>query len=385
MEPEFFGCTEYGIHTRYASDFLWFQLGITSHYGHVAVGRNGPGLPYDLPAFAIRIFRYRAGVDDEDIGCVGEINAAVTTFLKSAREGGGLREVELTAERIKGHLFHGAKILKIRRGFFLPLCMPAPLLVTSAQNPRIKALMALDKQRERRNTGLFLAEGFQEVNHALRAGYLIDTLVTCPSIADYRRPDTGQQIFQELEVPNDLFSRLAVRENTGGLLAVMKMKAHDISTLHLSDKPLVLVLEAVEKPGNLGAILRTADAAGLDAVIVCDPSTDVYNPNVVRSSVGCLFTVPLAVASSGEAFEWLRHRNIRILATHLNAAVPYHTVDYRLPSAIVMGTESTGLSDFWWKAADERIIIPMRGANDSLNVSTAAAVVIFEAVRQRLG
>lgn len=245
--------------------------------------------------------------------------------------------------------------------------------------------MALDKQRERRSAGLFLVEGRQEVIHALRAGYVIDTLVTCPAVSGFQRPDTGRQIFQELEVPLDLFSRLAVRENSGGLLAVMKMRSHDLNALRLSDKPLVLVLEAVEKPGNLGAILRTADAAGLDAVIVCDPSTDVYNPNVVRSSVGCLFTVPLAIASSGEALEWLRQNNFRILATHLNAAVPYHNVDYRSPSAIIMGTESTGLSDFWWKAADERIIIPMRGANDSLNVSAAAAVVLFEAVRQRLG
>ena len=263
--------------------------------------------------------------------------------------------------------------------------MPDPLIITSAQNPRIKAIMALEKLRERRSTGLFLAEGHQEVNHALRAGYVLDTLVICPAIASFKYPDRVGQTFQEIEVTAELFSKLAVRENSGGLLAVFKMRTHALHDLKLTENPLVLVLEAVEKPGNLGAILRTADAAGLDAVIVCDPATDVYNPNVIRSSVGCVFSVPLATASSEEAFGWLRRHDFRIMATHLGASVPYHSVDFRLPTAIVMGTESTGLSDFWWKGADQRIIIPMRGANDSLNVSTAAAVVVFEAVRQRLG
>lgn len=263
--------------------------------------------------------------------------------------------------------------------------MAPPLLITSAQNPRIRALMALEKQRERRRTGLFLVEGAQEVAHALRAGYVLDTLVTCPEASpDFHRPDTEDQQFSEIEVSRELFAKLAVRENSGGLLAIMQMRRHSLADFKVSSNPLLLVLEGVEKPGNLGAVLRTADASGIDGVIVCDPSTDIYNSNVIRSSVGCLFSVQVAVASSEEAFVWLRSNNIRVLATHLNASVAYHTADYRKPSAIIMGTESTGLSEFWWKSADQRIIIPMRGSNDSLNVSTAAAVVIFEAVRQRL-
>jgi TrmH family RNA methyltransferase len=146
---------------------------------------------------------------------------------------------------------------------------------------------------------------------------------------------------------------------------------------------LILILEGVEKPGNLGAILRTADAAGIDAVIICDPQTDFYNPNVIRSSIGCVFTKQLASATSAETIEWLRQKKVNIYCTYLQASKPYHTIDYTKPSAIVMGTESTGLSEIWVENSNANIIIPMQGKIDSMNVSTAAAVVVFEAKRQR--
>ena len=156
-----------------------------------------------------------------------------------------------------------------------------------------------------------------------------------------------------------------------------------LDDIALRQDPLLLILESVEKPGNLGAILRTADAAGLDAVIICDPQTDFYNPNVIRSSVGCAFTTPFASATSEETIQWLKKNNIACLATHLAASKPYDEIDFRKACAIVMGTESTGLSQAWVSAAEATIIIPMKGKVDSLNVSTAAAIIIFEANRQR--
>jgi TrmH family RNA methyltransferase len=164
---------------------------------------------------------------------------------------------------------------------------------------------------------------------------------------------------------------------------VAKQKTHSLDSIRLSANPLVLVLESVEKPGNLGGILRTADAAGLDAVIICDPKTDFYNPNVIRSSVGCIFTNQVATATSEEALSWLKKNNIVPYSTYLKASRPYHTVDYTKPCAIVMGTEATGLSNVWTTEDQNPIIIPMHGRIDSMNVSTAAAVIVFEARRQR--
>jgi TrmH family RNA methyltransferase len=180
-----------------------------------------------------------------------------------------------------------------------------------------------------------------------------------------------------------VFDKIAVRENSGGVLAVAEQKTHRLDEIKLKENPLVLVLESVEKPGNLGAILRTADAAGVDAVIICDPQTDFYNPNVIRSSIGCLFTVQTASASSEETLAWLKKNNIAVYCTYLKASQRYHLVDFKKPCAIVMGTEATGLSEVWVNASTANIIIPMQGAIDSMNVSTATAVVVFEAKRQR--
>jgi RNA methyltransferase, TrmH family len=186
-----------------------------------------------------------------------------------------------------------------------------------------------------------------------------------------------------IPVQRSVFEKLAYRESTGGVIAVAEQREHSLSAIKLSTNPLLLILESVEKPGNLGAILRTADAAGVDALVICDPQTDFYNPNVIRSSVGCVFTRQVASASSEETILFLKKHGIKVYSTHLQASVPYHTIDYTVPCAIVMGTEATGLSPFWVDHADQTIIIPMQGKIDSMNVSTAAAVVVFEAQRQR--
>ncbi len=257
-------------------------------------------------------------------------------------------------------------------------------VITSTQNPKVKSLMALEKPRERRKQQLFVVEGKKEISMALAAGYKIGNLFYCVDLF----PETDLKslgIDNKFLVPvsKELFDKMAVRENSGGVIAVAEMKTHRLEDIKLSKNPLVLVLESVEKPGNLGALLRTADAAGLDAVILCDPQTDFYNPNVVRSSVGCIFTQPVAAATSDETIAWLKRNNISIYCTYLQASRPYHETDFRQPAAIVMGTESTGLSDQWVKNSKANIIIPMLGQVDSMNVSTSAAVVVFEARRQR--
>ena len=256
--------------------------------------------------------------------------------------------------------------------------------ITSTQNPKIKNLLALEKPRERRKQCLFVVEGKKEIRLALDAGYRIGNLFFCEELItpdELKSFDTSDKLI--IPVSKEVFDKIAIRENSGGVLAVAEQKTHRLDNIKLSDNPLVLVLESVEKPGNLGAILRTADAAGVDAVIICDPQTDFYNPNVIRSSIGCIFTKQIASASSEETLKWLKENNVAPYCTYLRASKPYHEVDYTKPCAVVMGTEATGLSDIWVKNAAQNIIIPMQGAIDSMNVSTAAAVVIFEARRQR--
>jgi TrmH family RNA methyltransferase len=256
--------------------------------------------------------------------------------------------------------------------------------ITSTQNPKIKNLLALEKPRERRKQGLFVVEGRKEIRLALDAGYKIGNLFFCEElISPQELEKLGSSDKLLIPVSRDVFDKIAIRENSGGVLAVAEQKAHHLDNIRLSANPLVLVLESVEKPGNLGAVLRTADAAGLDAVIICDPQTDFYNPNVIRSSVGCIFTNQIASATSQETLSWLKKNSIVPYSTYLKASIPYHTVDYTKPCAIVMGTEATGLSEIWTTEAQNPIIIPMRGHIDSMNVSTAAAVIIFEARRQR--
>lgn len=258
------------------------------------------------------------------------------------------------------------------------------LTITSAQNPKIKNVLALEKPRERKKQGLFVVEGRKEILFARDAGYEVASLFFCEDlisaedVARFNLPESSL-----IGVSRDVFEKMAIREGSGGVLAVARQKTHQLDSIRLTANPLVLVLEAVEKPGNLGAILRTADAAGVDAVIICDPKTDFYNPNVIRSSIGCVFTKQVASATSVETRSWLSQNAITPYSTYLKASRPYHKVDFTKPCAIVMGTESTGLSDTWITDDQNPIIIPMQGRIDSMNVSTAAAVIVFEARRQR--
>ncbi len=257
-------------------------------------------------------------------------------------------------------------------------------LITSTQNPKVKSLLALEKPRERRKQQLFVVEGAKEVRMALEAGYKIGNIFFCEEILDQRESaDLLREDKLLVPVSKEVFDKIAIRESSGGILAVAEQKTHRLQDIKLSKNPLLLILEAVEKPGNLGAILRTADAAGVDAVIICDPQTDFYNPNVIRSSIGCVFTKQIASATSEETIDWLRKNEIKIFCTYLKASKPYHESDFIGPSAIVMGTEATGLSDGWVQNSSANIIIPMQGKIDSMNVSNAAAVVVFEAMRQR--
>ena len=188
---------------------------------------------------------------------------------------------------------------------------------------------------------------------------------------------------QIVEVPRELYEKIAYRGGTEGMIAEVKVRGKGLGDLMLPDNPLVVVLEGVEKPGNLGAVLRSADAAGADAVLICDPLTDLYNPNLIRSSVGAVFTVPCVACSSDECIRFLKQKNIQILTAQLQDSRLYYDTDMTVPTAIVMGTEHDGLTDQWRQAADAHIRIPMLGRIDSLNVSVSAAILMFEAVRQR--
>ncbi|MFM1877565.1 MAG: hypothetical protein RLZZ241_431 [Bacteroidota bacterium] len=259
--------------------------------------------------------------------------------------------------------------------------------ISSSSNSEIRQLIQLgQKPRERRKTGLFVLEGLRELQLAMQGGYQVETIYFCPSIISQK--DLENQIdLSEIQITSlstEVYGTLAYRENTEGVIALMHSKKHDLNLFQLSKpNPLLLVAEAPEKPGNIGALLRTADAAGLDGVIIADAKGDLYNPNVIRSSVGCIFTVPVVLAPSNEVIVWLENQNVRIFAASLAGAVRYDTVDYTLPTALVVGTEATGLTHQWTTAANTAVKIPMRGVIDSMNVSVAAAILIFEACRQR--
>ena len=264
--------------------------------------------------------------------------------------------------------------------------MPDP--INSASNPRIRNILKLQaNSRDRREQNLFVIEGYREICRAQASGIEIRELYVCPELD---RQGRSEELFEQdksmllTEVGVNAFSRIAYREGSDGLIALAVPRNLKLNDLKLSVNPLILILESVEKPGNLGAIMRTADAAGIDAVIVCDPLTDIYNPNAIRSGVGCIFTRQVVICTSSEAIEWLRNKKIKIFAAALSdKALIYHQMDFRVPTAIVMGTEASGLSSEWLEKSDSQIIIPMKGIADSMNVSTSAAVLVFEAVRQR--
>lgn len=231
-----------------------------------------------------------------------------------------------------------------------------------------------------------MIEGIREVVLAKEGGYEFDKLLFCPDIFseidNFIDPVSSE--VEIIEISLSVYQKLAYRSNTEGILAVAKMRPNTLDALRFESKnPLVLVVESPEKPGNLGALLRTADAASLDAVIVANPTSDFYNPNVIRSSVGAIFTNRLAMASTPEVIAFLKQHHFNIFAAALTASEPYHLQDYTKPTAIVVGTEATGLTQPWLEASFKNIIIPMEGAIDSLNLSVSASILIFEAKRQR--
>lgn len=255
------------------------------------------------------------------------------------------------------------------------------MLLTSTQNPKIKQLLALQqKSSERRRSGLFVVEGRRELEHCIAAGYEVESIFALETEPPFL---TGVAVGESYTVSSHVYERIAYRGSTEGIVAIMRAKEHTLQTLHPSSNPLYIVLERVEKPGNLGAVLRSADAGGADGVIICDPLTDLYNPNLIRASIGACFTVPTAVCSSEKCIAFLKAHSVQILTAQLQDSELYYDTDMTVPTAIVMGTEATGLTNVWREAADAHIRIPMLGRLDSLNVSVSAAILLYEAVRQR--
>lgn len=259
--------------------------------------------------------------------------------------------------------------------------------ITSPQNERIKAVMRLSKRRERDRAGVMVIEGLREIDRALGAGIAFVEAYHCPA---GESPETAGLLDRLrrsgvpiVEVGAPVYRRIAYREESGGLVAVARVPAASLDALPLRERPLYLVMDAVEKPGNLGAVMRSADGAGADGVIVADAAADPWNPNAIRASIGTIFTVPLAVAPAEEAVRWLRARRARIIAAALEGSKPYAGLDLSGACALVVGSEDRGLDATWLRAADERIRIPMKGAADSLNVAAAAAILLYEALRQR--
>jgi TrmH family RNA methyltransferase len=254
--------------------------------------------------------------------------------------------------------------------------------ITSLQNPRVKHIVKLrDDKKQRQQAGLMLVEGFDEIALAISAGHQPQSLLHSPELAS--RPLTFSAA-ETLTVTRAVFEKMSYRDNPDGWLAVFPIPSTTLDSVSkLTEKPLVIIAESIEKPGNLGAMLRTADAAHVDAVLLCDPRVDLWNPNVVRASRGTVFSVPVVECDNASALEWLRSRKMRVLAATPSAEVLYSDVDLREPVAIAVGAENEGLTDFWLQNADLRVKIPMLGRVNSLNVSVSTALIVYEAIRQR--
>lgn len=258
--------------------------------------------------------------------------------------------------------------------------------ISSVQNQLIKNLLQLkDKSKLRKESNEFLIEGKRELSLAIKGGFNIKTLLFYPDLFSETEAKSFLHYGVEvIEVSKEVFQKLAHRDSTEGVLALAECKMHRLSDLNLSKaNPLILVAEAPEKPGNIGALLRTADAANVDAVIIANPKTDLYNPNIIRSSVGCVFTNQIATGTTHEVISFLKDHNIAIYCASLQSAKNYTDIDFTHPTAIVVGTEDAGLSEDWTNSATQNIIIPMQGTIDSMNVSVAAGILLFEAKRQR--
>lgn len=261
-------------------------------------------------------------------------------------------------------------------------------IITSVKNPLIKEILTLQsKSKERKAADIIVIEGQKETNLAVMANVRFVKILYCPEIINREevKKITREQFEQAdiYEISEPVFSKISYRESTGGILILAEMPHKKLSELPVSEQSVYIVLEAIEKPGNLGAICRVADAAKVDGVIVCDPHTDIYNPNAIRSSLGCVFTVNVVNSTFEECIDWLRKNQITSYAAELTAAELYHTLDLSGKAAFVFGTESTGLTERWINGADKRIKIPMCGVIDSLNVNTSVAIITFEAMKQR--
>jgi TrmH family RNA methyltransferase len=257
--------------------------------------------------------------------------------------------------------------------------------ITSSQNPFIKSLVQLqEKAKSRKQSGTFLIEGKREIELAIKGNYELETVLFLPElISEEQLSKLSKSQINLIEINKEVYQKLAYRDTTEGIIAVAKTKSLALQDLKLPENPLILVMESIEKPGNIGAMLRTCDAANIDAVIIANPKTDLYNPNIVRSSVGCLFTNQIATGSTEEVIQFLKEKNIAIFGATLQNSNFYHTQDYTIPTALVVGTEATGLTQAWRDAARQNVIIPMQGEIDSMNVSVASAILLFEAKRQR--
>lgn len=262
--------------------------------------------------------------------------------------------------------------------------------IQSRQNDQVKNLVKLRERKHRDRQERFLVEGLREMGHAIRAGLAVEDLYYCPEFfptkaqAELLDEVRKNEAIRVTRLSEDAFQKASLREGPDGLLAVAKQEAHSLSQLKVSKQPLLLVLEGIEKPGNLGAILRSADGAGVDAVILVDCVLDLYNPNAIRSSQGLVFALPILTAEREFLFNWLSEKKIRICASTPDTSKNHWDINLRDATALFMGSESDGLSDYWLEHADEKIRIPMTGRADSLNVAAAAAVCLYEARRQRL-
>ncbi len=257
--------------------------------------------------------------------------------------------------------------------------------ITSLQNPRVKQAVKLRQKRERDQTKTFLIEGYRELSRAIQAKVPVLTLFYSPDHFLGTNETALLQNVDALEVSKEVFEKMSYRDRPDGLLAIAKQTPKSLADLNLPKgrPPFFLIAEAIEKPGNLGTILRSSDAAGVDALLVCDRCTDIYNPNVVRASVGTLFTVPVLEVTSDEAITWLEREGIPIVATSPDAKERYTDANLAGPVAIAMGTEQLGLSKKWMDAASFQVSIPMCGVADSLNVASATTLLLYEVLRQR--
>lgn len=266
------------------------------------------------------------------------------------------------------------------------------LLISSLDNPKVKKLLALREKRERDKTSLFLIEGYREITRAIQGKVEITELYICPELFLGENENALINTLKGLgttiiHCASKVFHKISYRDRPDGLVAIAKTMKHTLSLLEKCCKgtssPLFIVAEAIEKPGNLGTILRSADGAGADGVIVCDRCTDIYNPNVVRASVGTLFTLPVIETTSEEALSWLKEHGVNILAATPHTETLYTSVDLKKPIAIAVGAEQIGLSDLWMQEAHFKVKIPMRGVADSLNVAMATTILLYETTRQR--